>query len=55
MVQLELEGVPQDAVQMLEPDLSVREELELELSDPVLRMSGGGVAQMVIANNSGFM
>ena len=54
VVQIAVEGAPQDALKMLEPDPSVYDELGLQLSDAVLQMSGVGKAQLVIANNSGF-
>ena len=53
VVEVVIEGAPQQPLKMLEPDPSVQDELGLDLSDAVLQTSGVGKAQLVITNNSG--
>ena len=54
VVPVAVDGVPQGAIKVVEPEASLLDELGLELSDALVRMSGDGQAQLVVANNSGF-
>ena len=54
VVQVEIEGTPQGALQVLESAPSLQDELGLELTDAVVQVSEMGRAQVLVMNNSGF-
>ena len=54
VVQVEIEGTPQGALQVLESAPSLQDELGLKLTDAVVQVSEMGRAQVLVTNNSGF-
>ena len=54
VVQVEVEGTPQGAVNMLEPEPSLHDELGLDMPSVIFRTSEVGKAGLVVANTTGF-